>query len=88
MDTLERYRTCIQTLLERQGQYKTQDDEVENALFFDPVRDRYQLIRVGWRGLDRVYHTVSRMDEVWKIPLNPRQSFYLGKPQDHAASPS
>ena len=33
-------------------------------------------------------YSVSRMDEVRKIPLNPRQSFYLGKPQDHAASPS
>lgn len=31
--------------------------------------DRYQLMRVGWRGLDRVYHTVLHFDikngKVW-----------------------
>lgn len=69
MDKLERYRTCIQTLLEQHSQYKTQDEEVESALFFDPVRDRYQLMRVGWRGLHRIYHTVLHFDikngKVW-----------------------
>ena len=42
------------------------------------ARDEYEKI-----DFDRI----SLMDEVQTIPLNPRQSFYLGKPQDHAASP-
>lgn len=61
MDKLDRYRTCIQTLLEQHSQSKTQE-EVENELFFDPVRDHYQLMRVGWKGLSRVYHTVLHFD--------------------------
>ena len=61
MDKLEHYRTCIQTLLEQHSQFKTQE-EVENELFFDTVRDRYQLMRVGWKGLNRVYHTVLHFD--------------------------
>jgi XisI protein len=62
MDKLDRYRTCIQTLLEQHSQDKTQNAEIENELFFDIVRDRYQLMRVGWKGLNRVYHTVLHFD--------------------------
>lgn len=49
MDKLEHYRTCIQTLLEQYSQYKSADENIESALFFDPVRDRYQLMRIGWK---------------------------------------
>jgi XisI protein len=62
MDKLDYYRTCVQELLERHSQYKTQDQDVENKLFFDTVRDHYQLMRVGWKELKRVYHTVLHFD--------------------------
>ncbi|WP_017660047.1 XisI protein [Baaleninema simplex] len=62
MEKLEFYRSCIQTLLERHSQSFPQEDEVETALCFDTVRDRYQLMRVGWREFDRVYHTVLHFD--------------------------
>jgi len=69
MDTLNHYRTCIQTLLEQHSQYKSQRKDVESVLFFDSVRDHYQLMRVGWNGLSRVYHTVLHFDikngKVW-----------------------
>lgn len=38
MDKLEHYRSCIQTLLEKHSQYKSRDEDIESALFFDPVR--------------------------------------------------
>lgn len=62
MDKLEHYRTCIQTLLEQHSQYKTQGEEVDNLLVFDTTRDHYQLMRVGWKGLSRIYHTVLHFD--------------------------
>ena len=62
MDTLTQYRHCIQTLLEQHSQFKTQNKDVENELFFDTDRDHYQLMRVGWKGLTRVYHTVLHFD--------------------------
>ena len=69
MDKLDHYRNCIQTLLEQHSQSKLQDEEVENELFFDTARDHYQLMRVGWKGLSRVYHTVLHFDikdnKVW-----------------------
>ena len=60
MDKLDYYRTCVQTLLKQHSQSKTQ--EVEDELFFDTVRDHYQLMRVGWKNLDRIYHTVLHFD--------------------------
>jgi hypothetical protein len=62
MDKLTHYRTCIQTLLERHSHPKINDAEVEDELFFDTVRDHYQLMRVGWNGLSRIYHTVLHFD--------------------------
>lgn len=32
MDKLERYRSCIQTLLEKHSQFKSRNEEVENDL--------------------------------------------------------
>lgn len=62
MDQLNHYRACIQTLLERHSQFKTQAEDIENELFFDTIRDHYQLMRVGWQELTRVYHTVLHFD--------------------------
>ena len=47
MDKLDRYRACVQALLEQYGQVNPHNEAVENELFFDPVRDHYQLMRVG-----------------------------------------
>ncbi|MEO1636164.1 MAG: XisI protein [Cyanobacteria bacterium J06631_9] len=62
MDRIEHYRKAIQSLLEQHSQFGTQDDDVENELFFDNIRDHYQLMVVGWEDLDRIYHTVLHFD--------------------------
>ena len=62
MDQLEHYRNCIQALLERHSQFKSQTQNIENLLCFDSIRDHYQLMRVGWDGLNRIYHTVIHFD--------------------------
>jgi XisI protein len=63
VDKIELYRECIQTLLKQHDRHSPQNDSgVENELFFDIERDRYQLMRVGWEELKRVYHTVIHFD--------------------------
>lgn len=62
MDKLEYYRQSVQTLLERYSYFGTQNGNIENELFFDSVRDHYQLMIVGWDDLDRVYHTILHFD--------------------------
>ncbi|MCC5646439.1 XisI protein [Nostoc sp. CHAB 5824] len=62
MDKLEQYRQYIQTILIKHGEYKPQREEIESELIFDPVHDHYQLMRVGWNGLSRIYHSVIHFD--------------------------
>ena len=62
MDKLENYRSCIQSLLEKYAQSKPRNGDIENELFFDTIHDRYQLMRVGWNGLERIYYTVLHFD--------------------------
>jgi hypothetical protein len=62
MDKLDHYRQCIQAVLTKHGSYKTLQDDVESELIFDTARDHYQLMKVGWNGLSRVYRTVIHFD--------------------------
>ncbi len=71
MDEIEQYRSAIQALLQEHNQYlpDNKNTDVENELCFDIERDRYQLMRVGWQELKRVYYTVMHFDikdgKVW-----------------------
>ncbi|WP_315791339.1 XisI protein [Fischerella sp. JS2] len=62
MDKLEQYRQCIQAILTKHGKHKPNREEIENELIFDTIHDHYQLMRVGWNGLNRVYHSVMHFD--------------------------
>lgn len=62
MDKVEQYRQYIQNLLIKHGKYKPHREEIESELIFDTVHDHYQLMRIGWNGLSRVYHTVIHFD--------------------------
>ncbi len=57
MDKLEYYRNCVQTLLENESKCFPEKENVETALCFDTKRDHYQIMRIGWKDLIRVYHT-------------------------------
>jgi XisI protein len=61
MEKLDHYRQCIQTLLMQHDSKPVQAD-IETELIFDLVRDRYLLMRVGWNGLSRVYHSILHFD--------------------------
>lgn len=62
MDRVVFYRECIQNLLENHSQDFPANDYIETALCFDTKRDRYQLMRIGWQDLKRIYHTVLHFD--------------------------
>lgn len=62
MERLELYRNCIKTLVEKHSQFNGIQTDVESEIFFDRDRDRYQLMRVGWNGLKRIYYTVMHFD--------------------------
>ena len=65
MDKIELYRASIQALLQEHNQHlsKNNNNDVENELFFDIERDQYQLMRVGWQELKRVYYTIMHFED-------------------------
>jgi hypothetical protein len=69
MERLELYRNCIKRLLEEHSKFNGLESDVESEIFFDRDRDRYQLMRVGWHGLKRIYYTVMHFDikdnQIW-----------------------
>ncbi|MCM0590447.1 MAG: XisI protein [Gloeotrichia echinulata DEX184] len=62
MANLENYRQYIQTILQEHSKFKPKYDEIDNELIFDTIHDHYQLFRVGWNGLNRIYHSVIHFD--------------------------
>jgi len=67
MDKLTHYRNCIQQILEQHDTGSTED--IENILWLDRQNDRYQLQRIGWRHLTRIYYTVIHLEirdsQIW-----------------------
>ncbi len=49
-------------MLEKYAQFQSENKEVENQLFFDRILNHYQLMRVGWKNLERIYYTVLHFD--------------------------
>jgi hypothetical protein len=62
VDKIELYRTYIKALLQEHSNHQHKNDDVESELLFDVERDRYQLMRVGWQELKRVYYTIMHFD--------------------------
>lgn len=69
MGKVEKYRQIVQDVLTEIGDIKGLTPEVETQLLFDTKRDHYQLVAVGWRGLERVYgvpiHIDIKNDKIW-----------------------
>lgn len=69
MAKLDDYRLYVQQVLERYGQLKPAYGDLERQLLFDPIRDHYQLVTVGWQQQQRVYGCVVHIDikdgQIW-----------------------
>lgn len=76
MDKLDRYRNALQQALLNYAQMRTgisSNPELELQILFDPQRDHYQLVYVGWYKDKRVYGPILHLDikdeKIW-IQLN------------------
>jgi XisI protein len=69
MDTINRYRQAIQTLLTDYVKVPISNGEIESQTVFDTQRDHYQVMNVGWDGHRRVHGCVLHLDikdgKVW-----------------------
>ena len=56
------YGQIIRDILTEYSQIKAANEEVEPELIFDLVRNRYQLVHVGWSQKRRIYGCVLHLD--------------------------
>jgi XisI protein len=62
MDKVEKYREYVQTLMSRYATADRSEDDVEVQLVMDTVRDHYQWLNVGWKGMKRVHSCFIHID--------------------------
>ena len=69
MDTIERYRQCIEQVMHGYESFRTSRKGVDAKLIVDAARRHYLLIYVGWDGPRWVHHVAVhielRDDKVW-----------------------
>ena len=62
MADVAHYRQLVQELLQGYSNIKANNEAVEAEAIFDPQRDRYQLVHVGWSNKRRDYGCVLHLD--------------------------
>ena len=62
MEEVEKYRRFVQEVLSDIAKIKDVLPEIETQLIFDTKRDHYQIVRIGWRDLDRTYGVPIHID--------------------------
>lgn len=63
MDQLSLYRQYIQELLTERASRRSSNDPIVSEVIFDAVRDRYQLVNVGWKNSStRIYGCILHLD--------------------------
>ena len=69
MAKVEKYRQLIQEILTAYSQIDFGNPELESELILDLVRDRYQLMYIGWRDEQRIYgcslHVDIKNEKIW-----------------------
>jgi hypothetical protein len=67
---IEKYQSVILELLEKQKQEFTIQPELADHLIVDELHRRYQLLRIGWVGDERIlqillYLEISKDGKIW-----------------------
>jgi hypothetical protein len=69
MDRLSQYREIIRRVIDGYAEWERRGGDVRAEVVYDPARDHFELLSVGWDGPRRVHHTVLHLDiidgKVW-----------------------
>ena len=62
MDRLSDYRRIVRQVLAEYARYKPANGEIDTELVVDAERDHFELLHVGWDGVQRVHGPVIHID--------------------------
>jgi hypothetical protein len=60
MEKLAKYRQIIREILTSHG--NNNEPDIECQLVFDTEHDHYQVLELGWQGLNRIYACYMHLD--------------------------
>jgi galactokinase/mevalonate kinase-like predicted kinase len=63
MAKTDEYGQIVRDILTEYSQIKAANEDVEPELIFDLVRNRYQLVHVGWSQKRRIYGCILHLDQ-------------------------
>jgi len=62
MGHLDQYRAIIKHMLNEYAKFKPSHGEIETEAIFDPEKDHYELVHVGWHDTKRIHGSVIHID--------------------------
>jgi hypothetical protein len=62
MDTLEKYRQIIETVLKEYARVPYAYGDIHTEVVFDRKNDHYLLVNVGWRNDRRIHGSIVHID--------------------------
>lgn len=69
MSRLNRYREIVKQIIEEYAALFPKNDQVQTETIIDPLRDHYEVLRVGWEDERRIHHSSIHLDiindKVW-----------------------
>ncbi len=82
MGKLDNYRQIVKAVLAEYAENKSAFPEIETQLIFDSERDHYEVVKVGWRELDRTFgcsvHIDIKNEKIW-LQYNATEVDFAGK---------
>jgi XisI protein len=62
MDKLAQYRQIVQEVLQEYAAVPISHGEIDSQIIFDTVRDRYQVLDIGWDKNRRIHDCALHLD--------------------------
>ena len=57
-NSLERYRGIVRHVIEKYSRFKPSHGDIRTEKIFDLENDHYELVHVGWDGVNRIHGSV------------------------------
>jgi hypothetical protein len=62
MANINHARSCIQSVLTKYANQRSNQEDVEVQLVFDTNNDHYQILYMGWDGYKRLFYPIIHID--------------------------
>jgi hypothetical protein len=62
MDRVDHYREIVRRVVEEYASHKPSNGQIDTEAIIDRDKDHYEVVHVGWDGVNRVHGSVIHLD--------------------------